>query len=170
MFHSHIAVSSINISSVYVDSNFNGTLDAGELTATVEPSLEPLTLFDNALSGPIRLVSDQPLQAFAQYISGEAGPFDEQRYQYASAVLGTRFVVPISDSNATVRLVATEDGTTVQLSSGSVNLDAGQHRAVDAIAGEVITSDRPIAITLIIFNRSNKDSTSAVSLVPAVQG
>jgi len=169
-FYSHIAANSIITSTVYVDSNFNGMRDTGELTATVEPSLDPVILFNTVLSGSVRLVSDYPLQTYVHYWSAEPGPYDEQRYQYASALLGKRFVVPISDPNGTVHIVATANNTTVHLPTGSVHLNAGQHLATNAVAAEVITSDRPIGVTLIIFNRTNKDSTAAVSLVPADQG
>jgi len=153
---------------VYVDDNFNGIQDTGELTATVSPAQVPTALFGNLLSGPVRLVSDQPLQAYAHYTVNDCSIYDDQQYEYAAATPGTRFVVPLD--GGTVHLVATLDSTTVHVPTGTVTLDSGDHFALSAAAGDVLTADKPIAAAWIRFNRGNKDSSAAVSLTPAEYG
>lgn len=92
--HTYIGASCAVPANVFVDANFNGVYDQGELAASMTPSTTPTVLFENQVSGPVRLMSDQPLQGSATWIAGDWGIYEDQCHEYAPAALGARFVIP----------------------------------------------------------------------------
>ena len=167
--YSHIGASALAPANVYVDGNFNGTLDEGELTASLAPSTMPTILFEGQLPNTACLVSDVPIQAYVLWWASDWGLYEDQSHECAPAQLGTQFVVPLGDANGVVHIVATMDTTTVQTPDGAVALNTGDHHAVPALAGDVITSDKPIGVTLAVFDPERKDSSAAVSIPPIEQ-
>ncbi|MCO6453133.1 MAG: VWA domain-containing protein [Caldilineales bacterium] len=112
-------------------------------------------------------MSDQPLQVYVDYWTALSGPWDEGWYQYANAVPGRLFVVPLSDDHGEIYILATENDTEIRI-NGSTNasLNIGQSYTIPAVAGETIATNKPVAVAFISNNRSNRDSTGAVSLIP----
>jgi subtilisin family serine protease len=150
---------------IFADLNFNGRWDPGEPIASLAPASTPQEVFMDSLSGPARIISDQPLQAYVSHNANDCGRYDDQIYQYAAATLGTKFVVPLTGD--TVYIVATTADTSITTPSGVTRLNAGAGMSLPASAGDVITADHPIGAALIRSDHANKDASAAVSLQPA---
>jgi len=161
-FSSAIDVSAVyNGTTVYIDENYNGKLDAGE--SYLELSAGETQSFKNPPEGKaVKIVSNKPVQIYYRYSSNDWGAYDDNDYRYSPTPLGTKFVVPFSVG--TVYIAATKDNTMISINGSIINLNTGDLYSAPALSGMIIISDKPIGVVLINNDKMSQDSSFATPI------
>ncbi len=152
-----------NDTTVFMDSNYNGVLEAGEVNETIDAGVA--TSFSSLPTGKaIKLTSNKPIQAYYYYASADYGAYDDNYYSYSAPIPGEKFVVPFD--SVTVSVSAMQDATTVSFAKTTHHLNTGEVYSGTANAGTVITSDKPVCVVAVRNDKASQDNSHATELLP----
>jgi hypothetical protein len=147
---------------VFIDLNYNGKYDDGEPSQYINTDkwYEFRNLPDNKL---IKLIADKPIVSYYWHWSNNWGLYDDDRFDYSNCIPGNEFIVP---RNGKVCIGSLEDENNIKVDDKTYSLNKGEILKLDVNKGTIIKSDKPIVAVLYNVNKSNYDSSWAVTLIP----